>query len=243
MAAVLLRAGSPVYLSTETWKRYLRPWAPRGTAMIVVPIPSTVPRDADPAAVRRWRARFAGAGAARPIVGHFGTFGEHVGRELRQVIPAILHAHLAARFVCVGRGGDVFAASVAAAEAAIGGRIEGTGALPGDEIAAALRACDVIVQPYPDGVTTRRTSVMAALANEVATVTTAGALTERVWSETGAVSLAPASDPEAIGVAAGELLRDRAARSALAQKGREVYDARFAIARTIDTLLQPVGQP
>ena len=78
---------------------------------------------------------------------------------------------------------------------------------------------------------------MAALANGVATVSTAGALTEAVWQETGAVALAPASDARAIGAAVVALLRDPARRAALAAAGRRAYDERFAIDRTLAALL------
>jgi hypothetical protein len=64
-----------------------------------------------------------------------------------------------------------------------------------------------------------------------------GALTERVWRETGAVALAPASDPRAIGAVVVALLGDLAARAALAANGRRVYDERFAIGRTLAALL------
>ena len=74
----------------------------------------------------------------------------------------------------------------------VGGRAWASGRLPPPDVAAALRACDLLVQPYPDGVTTRRTSVMAGLANGVPIVATDGALTEAVWRETGATTLVPA---------------------------------------------------
>jgi hypothetical protein len=81
---------------------------------------------------------------------------------------------------------------------------------------------------------------MAGLANGVATVTTSGPLTEPVWADTRAVALAPASDAHAFGASTAALLRDPGERSALACRGRTVYDARFAIDRTLDILLQPV---
>jgi glycosyltransferase involved in cell wall biosynthesis len=95
-----------------------------------------------------------------------------------------------------------------------------------------------MVQPYPDGVTTRRTSVMAPLANGVATVSTAGALTEPVWRDTGAVALASASEPGAIAAAVVTLLRDPGARAALAAAGRRTYEEHFAIERTLEVLLR-----
>jgi len=243
MAAVLLRASDIVYLSTETWVRYLRPLAAPETSMVVSPIPSTVQSEADPRDVSRWRARHEGQDGDAAVVGHFGTYGDHLARELVRVVPVILYSHSKARFVCIGQGSDTFAERLCRQNPSLARRIDGTGAISHADIAAALRACDVVVQPYPDGVTTRRTSVMAALANGVPTVTTAGALTEAVWGETGAVALAPASDARAIGAAVVALLRDPAGRATLAATGRRTYDERFAIDRTLEALLAgpPVG--
>jgi glycosyltransferase involved in cell wall biosynthesis len=237
MAAVLLRASDVVYLSTETWVRYLRPLAPPQTLMVVSPMPSTVLSDVDPRDVARWRTSHEGQDGDAAVVGHFGTYGEHLARELIRVVPVVLSSHARARFICIGRGSEAFAARLGRHHPSLARRIDGTGAISHADIAAALRACDVVVQPYPDGVTTRRTSVMAALANGVPTVSTAGALTEAVWKETGAVALAPASDARAIGAAVVALLCDPAARATLAAAGRRTYDERFAMDRTLAALL------
>ena len=240
MAAVLLRASSVVYLSTETWVRYLQPLAPMHTQMIVSPVPSTVLSNVDPREVSRWRARHEARDGDAAIVGHFGTFGEHVAGELLGIVPVVLNSHARARFICIGRGSDRFAAALGRQHPSLAGRIDGAGGVSHADIAAALRACDVVVQPYPDGVTTRRTSVMAALANGVPTVSTSGALTEAVWEETGAVALAPASNAGAIGAAVVALLGDPARRATLAAAGRRTYEERFAIDRTLEALLAPV---
>ncbi len=239
MAAVLLRASNVVYLSTETWVRYLRPLAPPQIPMVVAPTPSTVPSAADPRNVSEWRARHEGQDGGAAIVGHFGTYGDHVARELIRVVPVVLYSHAKARFICIGRGSEAFVARLCRQDPSLARRIDGTGDISHGDVAAALRACDVVVQPYPDGVTTRRTSVMAALANGVATVSTAGALTEAVWQETGAVALAPASDARAIGAAVVALLCDPTRRAALAAAGRRAYGERFAIDRTLAALLSP----
>jgi glycosyltransferase involved in cell wall biosynthesis len=249
MARVLLQASRIAYLSTDTWVRYLSPMAPAGTPLVAVPIPSTVPGAADPQSVSRWRARFRNGTSSTaiagqdvpPIVGHFGTFGDHLSAELRDVIPSVLDADPMTRMVCIGRGSERFTALLRERHPDFGGRIYGTGPLPPGEVAAALRACDVVVQPYPDGVTTRRTSMMAGLANQVAMVTTEGALTETVWRASGGVALAPAADERAISGAVTALLRDPAARSRLAEAGRRTYDTYFALERTIETLLHPHG--
>jgi glycosyltransferase involved in cell wall biosynthesis len=234
MAKLLVEASRSIYLSTETWRRYL----PSSRPAVVLPMPSTIPRCGDAAAVARFRAGLA-LGSPAELVGHFGTYGDHVTRELEPVVPLVLAARPSAHFVCIGRRGDRFAAALRARHPALHDRIHHTGTLAAHEAAAAIRACDVMVQPYPDGVTTRRTSVMAPLANAVATVSTAGNLTERIWSEMNAVALAPAGTSGAIAAKVVHLLDEPVARAALSQSGRRAYDAHFSIERSVDTLLSP----
>jgi glycosyltransferase involved in cell wall biosynthesis len=230
MAAYLLRSGPVVYVSTETWVRYLKPYAPAGATFVPLPIPATVETEADAGAVSAWRQRLAGDA---PLVVHFGSYGDHVGRELAAVIPALLAAHPSARMVCVGRGSEGFAARLGSC-----GRVTATGPLDTSAAAAVLRAADLAVQPYPDGVTTRRTTVMGCIANGIPTLTTDGVLTEPIWRRTGAVALAPAGDPMCLAAMGAALLRDPAAREALGAAGRRLYLEEFAIEHTIDALVR-----
>jgi glycosyltransferase involved in cell wall biosynthesis len=109
-------------------------------------------------------------------------------------------------------------------------------------VPAVLRACDLLVQPYPDGITTRRTSVMAGLKNGVATVSTSGCLTEAVWKESCAAALAPAGDADGLAETVTTLLRDPAARAALGSRGAQTYRQHFSIEHTVATLRgQPAG--
>lgn len=235
MAAVLLRASPVAYISTSAWGPYLRPWG--ANVLVESPIPATVAETAAQADIDRWRLQFQDGDPQAHVVGHFGTFGDHLATELTAVVPSILDAAPSARFVFVGRGADAFVSDLSRRHATLAPRMRATGALTPGDVAAALGACDLVVQPYPDGVTTRRTSVMAALANGVPVVTTDGLLTEPVWRDERAAALAPAGVPHLLAGAVTDLLRDAVARTALAARGRRVYDERFALAHTIDALL------
>jgi glycosyltransferase involved in cell wall biosynthesis len=231
MAAYLLRAGRVVYLSTKTWVRYLKPYAPVGVTFVPLPIPATVDTAADAGVVSAWRQRLA---ADAPLVAHFGSYGDHMGRELAAVIPSLLAAHQTARVVCVGRGSEAFAARFSES-----GRVTATGPLDARAVAAVLRAADLAVQPYPDGVTTRRTTVMACIANGVPTLTTDGALTEPVWRTSGAVALSPSGDPLRLAARGAALLQDPDARGALGSAGRRLYLREFSLERTVAALVEP----
>jgi glycosyltransferase involved in cell wall biosynthesis len=225
MAAVLLRAGTRVYYSTETWTRLLTMYGPQ-THVDVLPIPATIPADIPDEAVARARERR----KAAFVMGHFGTYGDHVGRQLEKILPPLLRRLPASRVLLVGRGSEAFVRTM---PLDVRDRIDATGPVTGAEAAAALRACDLLVQPYPDGVTTRRTSVMAGLTTSIPVITTAGPLTEPLWVESSAVAIAPAGDVPALVAMAAKLAGDPAARAALGVRGRELYDGRFALAVTI----------
>ena len=236
MAALLIRASDPIYVSTETWLRYL---APYGTpaSIRVLPIPATVPGHASAEDVLRFRN---GLDAGEIVIGHFGTYGDHVVGELIPAIKTIVRRLPGVRIALLGAGSDRFLErlrrEVPSARAAASGYLDPV------EIAAALRACDLVVQPYPDGVTTRRTSVMAALVNGVPVVTTRGPLTEPIWAETGAVSLVPAGRPSDMEAAAVALALDSDARGALAIRERRVYEQHFAMERTVAALRADAAQ-
>lgn len=234
MAAALLRAAPVAYLATETWERYLRPYAPRGVAWQPLPIPATLPPCAAAETIARWRSVAGGA----PLVGHFGTYGDDVAAVLGPAIAAILATSAAVHVLLAGRGSDRYAEAFQRANPRVRGRVHATGAVPPAEATAALKACDVLVQPYPDGVTTRRTSVMAGLAAGVATITTHGTLTERVWPETRAAALVPASDAAALCGATLALLGAGDRRQAQADTGRRIYIERFDVERAVDVLVR-----
>ena len=239
MAAVLVRAATQLYYSSATWHAYLSPYGADDNA-IVLPIPSTIPWGVPPADVHAFRHRF--APGAR-VVGHFGTFGEHVGAELLSTLPALFERDGNVRAILIGRGGDRFARDLARRMPDAAERVHATGEIGATDAAVALSACDVLFQPYPDGVTTRRTSVMAGLANGVATIATAGPLTEPVWRETGAVTLVQQGDVDAAVVQIRRLLDDRQARTSQARKGAEVYRSHFAIELTVARLRAAAASP
>jgi len=231
MARVLLDVANHAYISTESWRRYLAP--PDGTRLDLLPIPSNVP-PASAATGDRHRRAIAPEG--EPIVGHFGSYGDHVEAELLRVLPKIAARPLGARFAFIGSGSAEFLGRLAARYPEIAARSWASGRIDAGVVSAALRACDVLIQPYPDGITTRRTSAMAGLQHGIPIVTTLGALTETTWAESRPVALAPADDADAFADAVGGLIRDRPAAQMLGRRGAEIYDQQFSLERTVAVL-------
>jgi glycosyltransferase involved in cell wall biosynthesis len=106
-----------------------------------------------------------------------------------------------------------------------------------DAVAETLASCDVLLQPYPDGITVRRTSAMAGLAQGRPIVTTTGHLTEPSWAEQGAVALVPVLDVEGFAASAEHLLTDAEERARLGARAHMVYHAHFSVGHLVRTVL------
>jgi len=235
MAAILLDAAAHVYLSTDTWRRYLarlRPIAIQNA--VTLPIPSAIPRVEAAPAVRATRST--SIGRATHLIGHFGSYGNHIAPLLRRIFRDLLASDARVSVLCAGAGSDRFVNGFVANHPKLQGRLAASGRLSAHDVSVQLQACDLLVQPYPDGVTTRRTSVMAGLANGCAVVTTDGKLTEDVWRAAECVAMASAGDCAALVHRTRELLADVAARESLQVRAAAAYDAHFALPHTIEAL-------
>jgi glycosyltransferase involved in cell wall biosynthesis len=238
----ILAASTHVYVSTPSWEPSLRRHGAAGRRARVtwLPVPSNIPVVADPPGVEALRRRFAPGGET--VVGTFGTFSGAVAALLARSLPCLLLGRPDRRALLLGRGGERFAARLAASHPSLAGRLDAPGALAADDVSRHLQACNLLLQPYPDGVTSRRTSTMAALAHGLAVVTNAGHLAEPFWAGSGAVALAPSPDPAALVRAAEALIADPGARGRVAAEALRLYECSFAIERTMETLLGPVRE-
>jgi glycosyltransferase involved in cell wall biosynthesis len=228
MAALLLIAGKTIYISIPAWEPLLRPWNLLGRRMTWLPIPSTVPGIQRPRPSNR---------AAGVVVGHFGTFGGPIRSGLLAALTALMNSSPRIQLRLIGNGSQQFSEELIAAAPSSHMRVTATGRISSDAAAAEIRQCDVMVQPYPDGVSSRRTSVMACLANAAPVVTTIGSLSEPDWAESRAVQLVPAEETESLVATVTQLLNDAVERDRLAAAGWTWYRQRFALERTIATLL------
>ena len=235
MAGCVARSARRIFVSIPAWSDLLRPLS-GGRPAEWLPVPSTMPQKIDQERVSTLRAHFLGEehdARDRRIVGHFGTFGSHVAACLREIVPPLLAAAPAAVFLCVGRGGAEFAAALRRAHPALAARVLAAGELTPPEVAAHLAACDLLVQPYPDGISSRRTSAMAGLALGRPMLSTRGPLTERCW-EDGAVRLVNTS--REMPAQARALLADERELLRLGAAGAKLYRERFELEKTVARL-------
>jgi len=236
MAAVAVRSCTRAYVSIPGWVPQLRRLGAGRLPIAWTPVPSVVPEEASATAVAARRAELTLNDPTVRLACHFGTYGPSVTRALGPILSELLGRRPDVRVVLLGAGGDRWRGELACGRADWHARIIAPGALSAPLIAEYLRACDLVIQPYHDGASGRRTTLMAALANGVPVVTTIGVLSEPLWSE-GAVAAAPAGDPERLARLALHLL-DRPERLAeLGPAGRRLYQDQFALRHTVAALL------
>jgi hypothetical protein len=234
MTLVVLGAARRAWIAIPAWEACLRPYAlGRTVPMPWLPIPGCVPAASatDPAPLRGGFAP-----PDQPIVGHFGSHGAAVAALLDGCLPMIMDGACRPALLLLGADGPAYRDALVAQHPDWAPRVHAAGFLDGAALAAHLGVCDVLVQPYPDGVTSRRTSVMACLSQGRAVVTTAGHLTEPLWHACRAVSLADVGDPTGLAEAVVRLLADAGGRGRLGTRARQLYLETFSVERIVSTL-------
>ncbi|WP_394821314.1 glycosyltransferase family 4 protein [Pendulispora albinea] len=238
MAAVLAYRANRIFVSTSTWDEYLRAFVPGVQRARWLPVPSGIPRDPSPSRIAEVRAAVS-EGGRFGIVGHFGTYGSVIVPLLEQSLLALFARHATCKALLAGGRGIEFAEQLSKKHPSMRSRIVAIGHQPGEEAAAHLAACDVAIQPYPDGITSRRTTAMAHLALGVPLVANEGTYSESIWRDELAVELVRGATAEAMGQMADRacaLLADPGRAKALGARGLGLYDRLFALERTVEIL-------
>lgn len=235
MTLILLRAASRVLMSIPAWEACWRPYAlGRALEFTWLPVASTIAVVDNPESVQAIRARYTNGGGR--LVGHLGTCDRHITELLLKAVPALLHNGKPQAMLLVGRGSELMRNRLIHRQPALADRVHATGTLAAGELSLHVSACDVMLQPYIDGVSSRRSSTMVVLAHGVPIVTTRGSLTEPLWIESEAVALAPAEDVSALVEATQRLLPDEAAKSRMGIAAKSLYATYFDLKRTITSL-------
>lgn len=234
MARLAAGAARRVFIATPAWAPHLKPWMRPDGEIIWTPVPSNIDVCQNRDKIAEARRRY--AHGENLIAGHFGTCGGEIGRALDRVMPFLLSSRAGLSALMIGGDGARWRDGFVAKYPEFAERVVATGVLGAAEASCAISACDMMLQPYPDGVTTRRGSLIATLAHGRAIVTTAGALTEPLWPESRAVELTPAAEVDALGAAAGALLDDQDRRDRLGHAAAALYRDRFDSRHTIAAL-------
>jgi glycosyltransferase involved in cell wall biosynthesis len=236
MTTILLSSARRVWTTIPKWEDCLRPYAlGRRVPFGWLPVPSATPATASAEETAATRALYALEGVS--LVGHFGTYGGQVARSLARLLPRLLSEEESdCAVLLLGQGGEAMREELLRERPEFAECVHASGTLTHESLSRHLAACDLLLQPYPDGVSARRTSAMAGLAHGLPVVTTSGALTEGLWKESGAVALARAGDDDSLLDEVRGLLASPTERSRLSAAALTLYRERFDLPHTIDAL-------
>jgi glycosyltransferase involved in cell wall biosynthesis len=229
MLFLSVNAAARVFVSVGPWCASVRAFSLREKPIRWFSISSNVSTKADPERVRTVRSTYEG----NALVGHFGTFGASIAPLMEPVFTATVARDENRRGLLIGRGSRTYLQDLLQRHPSLVGRVFATGGLESDELAAHLAACDVLVQPYLDGASARRGTLVAGMALGKAIVSNRGAATDSLL-DGNAVALAP--DVAGCVELVETLLRDPALRDRLGSGAATLYQARLAAERTIEDL-------
>ena len=235
MTILLLQASKSVYVSIPEWEARWRPYTlGRKVQFEWLPIPSNVAVVGDAEAAQAIRRRYVSGNDL--LLGHFSTFGSPVCSLLEPILSRLLADGTGHGILLIGKGSTEFRERFVQREPIAALRLHATGTLSLTEISAHLAACDLLIQPYPDGVSTRRTSFMAGLSHGKPIVTTVGELTEPFWLKTNCMGLVPAADLRSFVDLTQQICRVEGERIRMGRAARVLYLERFDISHTIARL-------
>lgn len=237
MILILLNCVDRVWLSIPGWEPMLAPYAiGRKLSFTWLPIPSNITDVHQDSIAESIRRRYAAEN--QTLLGHFGTYGRVITDMLDPVLPALLRERNDLSVLLMGRRSEAYRDELAAKHSDIALRLFATGGLETDELSNCISACDAMLQPYPDGISSRRTSAMVSLAHGKPLITTSGELTEPIWAMNEAVMLAAAGDAESLIRQSIRLLEDLNQRQRLGTAARRFYEESFDVRHIIARLRQ-----
>ncbi len=238
MTIILLSAASRVWITIPAWEERWRPYAlGRRKVFSWLPVVSNVPVVDDAGAIEAARSLYIAAEGS--IVGHFATYDRPNTNLLLATVAPLIGNGSKDVLLLLGRGSDQAREEIISRYPEMKHCVLATGALSAIDLSLHLRACDVMLQPYIDGVSTRRGSAMAALSHGLPIVTTSGRLTEPLWSQSKAVVLVPVENVTGLVEATRRLLPDVGGRRDLSLAAKALYEERFSIEVLIATLRGP----
>lgn len=233
MIRTLLHSAERAFISIPAWENCLVPYIRPPLHCEWLPIPATIENTSTLAAISTVRSRFP---AAALIIGHLGTYSAELRRILEPALARTLELVSNTHALLLGSNSDRFAAELQAHAPALANRIHGTGLLTDADLSNHIAACDVALQPYIDGLSSRRTSLMNVISHGVPVVSNFGHLTESLWGGSNAVALASTSEATQLAALCTQLLNDPQRRRELATAGRELYTSGFDWPAIISTL-------
>ncbi len=183
----------------------------------------------------QWRAAH-GVSGDEILLGYFGFLNTSKGGEtLLRALAELRQSGMPARVVLIGGSAGASDKTDAvhtqqllslAQSIGVGAQVLRTGFLSEADTVAALQSCNMMVQPYADGASLRRGSLLACLASGCATITTNPASRIAELQHNVNVHLVPPNEPAALAAAVRTLQADTALREKIA-RGASALAASF----------------
>lgn len=235
MTALLLQAAIQVWVGTPAWGDRMRPFRlGRRTSFDWLPVPANIPRVRDDAESAEVHRRLADG---RLLVGHFGTYGRLIAPLLDGLLPPLLRGRRDLVVMLMGRGNAGYLQEFRAREPELAERVVAPDSLDDRALSTHIAACDLFVQPYPEGVNSRRGSAMAVVGHGRPMITTSGPFTEGVWEEYGASILVPRGDMDRLAAATLQAAGDADLLQRLSAGAERLYAERFDVRFTVEAVI------
>lgn len=230
----LLKNSDNTYVTTNNWKRFLKPFKLREN-LVTLPVPSNIRNVAERQFSLNLRKAF--ASDAKMIIGTYSSFKEY---EMLEILDAVISKTLTANpdwvWLLLGRQADKYCERLVQKYPAIADQIQTAGELDQNALSAHLQVADMMVQPYFQGVNTRRTSTMAALFHAMPVITSTGQKTESIWWETRCVRLVDWKEPSQYLEAIRTLSANENQRLQLSHAARLTYESCFSLEQNLRLL-------
>jgi glycosyltransferase involved in cell wall biosynthesis len=223
-----------IFMSTSAWQPTLERLGANPKKLFQLPIMSNIPEATDEDAIAKVRSQI--RGQATVVVGHFGTFGRIISAQLEPMVLALFRAGFDGRMHLIGGGSEQFRELLVAQNSQLSSKIAASGRLSESEVAHHIRACDIMLQPYGDGPTTRRGSLMACLVNRCPVVSTYGHLCESFWEREKILHLVNKDQPAQAASEILALLANPESRAIMAGRAYDYYSRHFSTEHSISTL-------
>lgn len=220
----LLRSIDLAFSSIDVWAAELRRWIPE-KPVFSLPVGSNVPMVPESTD---------GLGKLRKdlcidpealVLGAFGSY--HYGRMPERIIrtlETLSNRKVKVHLLFIGSGGEQLRKICPAHLHTV---LTTTGALGCEAVSQHLQLVDLLISPFLDGISTRRSSAMSCLAHGLPLLTTSGRLSDALWLEAFGNSLIPVENEAAYFDAAHQLCLNEEKRAALAQTSHTLYQNQF----------------
>jgi hypothetical protein len=242
MTILLLQAAARVWVATPAWEQRWRPYLlGRRIPFAWLPIPSNVLPDENDSATQIVRQRY--APHEKILIGHFGTHGPAVTTLLEPILLGLKERATAQTVLLIGIGSQEFEEKLLRRRPELRDLVQATGPLSSQDLSRHLAACDVLIQPYPGGLSCRNSSLMAGLSHGKPIVTTRGILSEPFWQESHAVALVEEGQTSAFLDRVQQLHDNPGERARLGREAQNFYRDRFDVSNTVRSLRNACAGP